>query len=347
MKIVGKKKLIKKNFQFRRPRGGPPPDPLAGIRAEIAILKKLDHPNVVKLVEVLEDTNEDDLILVFEYIKNGAIMGEITVENKFTETECQQHFIDLILGLEYLHSRKIVHRDIKPENLLLDNTNTLKIADFGVSEEWTDNDAMLKKSAGTPAFLAPETLNGTSFGGKAIDIWAAGVTLYCMIYGRVPFKGRTITDLHEKILTREVKFPEDIPISHDLKDLLTQLLDKNPETRIKIPQIRSHPWFVNTTRQIPSQEENCQGDIDVTDEDIKEALQEFQTPIHILVMIKNMAKKKSLRNPFVPGIDASLSPASSPRMNDNRLNKHKLFSNKTIPHISISADDDNEDITNT
>jgi serine/threonine protein kinase len=138
-----------------------------------------------------------------------------------------------------------------------------------------------------------------------------------------------------------------IPISHDLKDLLTQLLDKNPETRIKIPQIRSHPWFVNTTRQIPSQEENCQGDIDVTDEDIKEALQEFQTPIHILVMIKNMAKKKSLRNPFVPGIDSSLSPASSPRMNDNRLNKHKLFSNKTIPHISISADDDNEDITNT
>jgi [calcium/calmodulin-dependent protein kinase] kinase len=100
-----------------------------------------------------------------------------------------------------VHSRKIVHRDIKPENLLLDNTNTLKIADFGVSEEWTDNDAMLKKSAGTPAFLAPETLNGeshivttsnaiviilgTSFGGKAIDIWAAGVTLYCMIYGRV------------------------------------------------------------------------------------------------------------------------------------------------------------------
>ncbi|XP_019850913.1 PREDICTED: calcium/calmodulin-dependent protein kinase kinase 1-like [Amphimedon queenslandica] len=287
-------------------------------------------------------------------------MEDIDVDNAVSEDKAREYFIDLILGLEYLHSCKVVHRDIKPENLLLDDYDRIKIADFGVSENWSSEkqDADLRSSAGTPAFTAPETLDGVRsvFGGRALDVWAAGVTLYCLVYGRVPFVGRSIPELHEKIISQEIKFPDDITVSEELKDLLIRLLNKEPSGRITIPEIRKHKWFLNTTRYIPSPNENCAGsDLDPTEEDIADAVQEFQTPIHILVMIKKMAKKKSLRNPYGVSDSPSVSPCVSPRQhrrppsfeNEGRsdsisqVEKQKLFAAmKTIPTISISGEDD-------
>lgn len=351
MKIVGKRRLIKKRFPMRRPKPGggrgPMPDPLADIRKEIAILKKLDHPNVVKLVEVLDDPSEDDLVLVFEYIANGAVMPEITPENRISEERARDYFIDLILGLEYLHSQKVIHRDIKPENLLLDESDVLRIADFGVSEQWSSDasDAQLHKTAGTPAFAAPETLDTSHqvFGGKALDIWAAGVTLYCFIYGKVPFTARGIPELYEKIRTQEVKLLDFPEISYDLKDLLLRLLNQQPDDRITIPEIRRHPWFTNTSRPIPTTQKNCQCVINVSEEEIEEAVQKIRTPIHILVMLKRMAKQKSLRNPYPHGISnsPSVSPVVSPSR-ERRSSQQEKQSNfakmKSIPIISISSD---------
>ncbi|XP_061754313.1 calcium/calmodulin-dependent protein kinase kinase 1 isoform X3 [Nerophis ophidion] len=196
MKVVSKKKLMKQcGFPRRPPPRGPKAvqgeqpkflGPLERVYQEIAILKKLDHVNIVKLVEVLDDPAEDNLHMVFELMRNGPVM-EVPTENPLSEEQARLYLRDVILGIEYLHYQKIVHRDIKPSNLLLGDDGHVKIADFGVSNQFEGSDAMLSSTAGTPAFMAPETLSNKrkSFSGKALDVWAMGVTLYCFVFGKM------------------------------------------------------------------------------------------------------------------------------------------------------------------
>ncbi|KAG8456104.1 hypothetical protein GDO86_002051 [Hymenochirus boettgeri] len=196
MKVLSKKKLMRQaGFPRRPPPRGAKPVTDGGVQAmgpiervyqEIAILKKLDHPNVVKLVEVLDDPGEDHLYMVFELVKRGPVM-DIPTTNPLTEDQGRFYFQDLIKGIEYLHYQRIVHRDIKPSNLLLGEDGHIKIADFGVSNQFQGDDAFLSNTVGTPAFMAPETLTETRkiFSGKALDVWAMGVTLYCFVFGQV------------------------------------------------------------------------------------------------------------------------------------------------------------------
>ncbi|KAK9387775.1 kinase-like domain-containing protein [Lipomyces mesembrius] len=166
-------------------------DPLNLIRHEIAILKKLDHVNVANLYEVLDNPGGDSLYMVLEWCSKGVVM-KLDIDGQvepYDEEQCRLYFRDLTLGIEYLHSQGVVHRDIKPDNLLLTCDNVLKIVDFGVSEFFErDNDAM-SKQVGSPAFMAPE-LNAVprvDYSGRAADIWSMGVTLYCLVFGRLPF----------------------------------------------------------------------------------------------------------------------------------------------------------------
>ncbi|XP_015685244.1 calcium/calmodulin-dependent protein kinase kinase 1-like, partial [Protobothrops mucrosquamatus] len=108
------------------------------------------------------------------------------------------------------HYQKIIHRDIKPSNLLLGDDEHVKIADFGVSNQFEGSDAQLSSTAGTPAFMAPEAISdsGKSFSGKALDVWAMGITLFCFVYGKCPFIDEFILALHNKIKNKPVEFPE-------------------------------------------------------------------------------------------------------------------------------------------
>ncbi|NIG58200.1 calcium/calmodulin-dependent protein kinase kinase 1 [Pontoporia blainvillei] len=184
--------------------------PLERVYQEIAILKKLDHVNVVKLIEVLDDPAEDNLYLVFDLLRKGPVM-EVPCDKPFPEEQARLYLRDIILGLEYLHYQKIIHRDIKPSNLLLGDDGHVKIADFGVSNQFEGNDARLSSTAGTPAFMAPEAISesGQSFSGKALDVWATGVTLYCFVYGKCPFIDDFILALHRKIKNEAIVFPEE------------------------------------------------------------------------------------------------------------------------------------------
>ncbi|XP_072033965.1 calcium/calmodulin-dependent protein kinase kinase 2-like isoform X2 [Amphiura filiformis] len=265
MKILSKKKLIRRGGFAKRPppRGGKPSKapktPLDRVYQEIAILKKLDHPNIVNLVEVLDDVTEDHLYMVFELVEKGAVM-EVPTEDPLTEEQAWAYFRDMVLGIEYLHYQNVVHRDIKPSNLLLDETNHVKIADFGVSDRFEGIDALLSDTVGTPAFMAPETLleNSNKYGGRALDIWAMGITLYCFMFGQVPFQDDFILGLHAKIRNEQLTFPKNVEISEDLKDLILRTLEKDPETRIKLPEIKEHPWVSRDgTEPLPAEEEHC------------------------------------------------------------------------------------------
>ncbi|XP_053196416.1 calcium/calmodulin-dependent protein kinase kinase 2 [Scomber japonicus] len=309
MKVLSKKRLMRQAGFPRRPppRGaraapeGPPQPkgPLERVYQEIAILKKLDHPNVVKLVEVLDDPSEDHLYMVFELVKQGAVM-EVPTDKPFSEDQARFFFQDLLRGIEYLHYQRIIHRDVKPSNLLVGEDGHIKIADFGVSNQFEGADALLTSTVGTPAFLAPEALCETrkNFSGKALDVWAMGVTLYCFVFGVCPFMDERILALHQKIKTQPVELPEHADISDDLKDLLLKMLDKNPETRISIPQIKVHPWVTrHGAEPLPPEDDNCCMLIEVTEEEVENSVKHIPS-LATVILVRTMLRKRSFGNPF-------------------------------------------------
>ncbi|XP_056601530.1 calcium/calmodulin-dependent protein kinase kinase 1 isoform X1 [Triplophysa dalaica] len=308
MKVVSKKKLMKQyGFPRRPPPRGPKAaqgdqpkvlGPLERVYQEIAILKKLDHLNIVKLVEVLDDPAEDNLHMVFELMQKGPVM-EVPTDSPFSEDQARPYFIDIVLGIEYLHYQKIVHRDIKPSNLLLGDDGHVKIADFGVSNQFEGNDALLSSTAGTPAFMAPETLsdNRKNFSGKALDVWAMGVTLYCFVYGKCPFIDEYILALHNKIKSKHVEFPEIPAVGGGLKNLTLRMLDKNPDTRITIPEIKVDPWVTQDGADpLPLEEEHCTV-VEVTEEEVQNSVK-FIPSLSAVILVKAMLRKRSFGNPF-------------------------------------------------
>lgn len=204
-------------------------------------MKKLNHPNLVALIEVLDDPTEDSLYMVMEMCKKGVIMkvGLGEVSDPYDSESCRSWFRDLILGIEYLHAQGVVHRDIKPDNCLLTEDDVLKVVDFGVSEMFAKDAEMLTaKSAGSPAFLPPELciVGHGDVSGKAADIWSMGVTLYCLRYGRIPFEQTSLFELFEAIKTETPQCPGEE--DEDFKDLMSRILEKDPTKRIKMPELR-------------------------------------------------------------------------------------------------------------
>ena len=217
------------------------PDSIALIKEEIAIMKKLDHPNLVSLYEVLDDPTQDSLYMVMEMCKKGVVMrvGLDQRADPYPDDLCRYWFRDLILGIEYLHAQGVVHRDIKPDNCLITDDDVLKIVDFGVSEMFEkDSEMVTAKSAGSPAFMPPElcVAKHGDISGKAADIWSMGVTLYCLKYGRIPFNKSGIFEMYESIKT-------DIPdlsseSDEDFRDLMARILEKDASKRIRMQQLR-------------------------------------------------------------------------------------------------------------
>ncbi|KAK4959635.1 hypothetical protein LTR28_005190, partial [Elasticomyces elasticus] len=145
------------------------------IKEEIAIMKKLNHSNLVSLIEVLDDPEEDSLYMVLEMCKKGVVMkvGLEEVADPYDDECCRYWFRDMILGIEYLHEQGVIHRDIKPDNCLITEDDVLKIVDFGVSEMFEkQSDMATAKSAGSPAFQPPElcVVKHGQVSGRAADI---------------------------------------------------------------------------------------------------------------------------------------------------------------------------------
>jgi 5'-AMP-activated protein kinase catalytic alpha subunit len=146
-----------------------------------------------------------------------------------------------------------VHRDLKPENLLLDYDRGIKLVDFGLSNTYKQGE-LLKTACGSPCYAAPEMIAGKKYHGTNVDIWSCGVILFALICGYLPFEDPNTSQLYKKILNADFQLPKFV--SEDAKDLITKILNTDPEKRYKIEDIRKHPWF-----NLVKCEENFRGTI--------------------------------------------------------------------------------------
>lgn len=206
---------------------------------EIQLLRKLDHRNVVKLLEVFE--NESAIYLVMEYMDRGDLYTLLKGQKKgrLSEIQTKPLFFQILRGLEYIHSQGVLHRDIKLDNILLDQGMNLKICDFGISRTIVANHRMTEQS-GTPAFMAPEIIAGGGYEGFGSDVWSLGVVLYCLLTGTLPFRGNSAPELNQNIL--KGTFNHEIKVSEEAKLLLDRLLEIEPGKRITMKEIWAHPW---------------------------------------------------------------------------------------------------------
>lgn len=269
-------------------------DALFLIRQEIAIMKKLHHDNLVELIEVLDDPEEDSLWMVLQLCKKGAVMEIIVGQTvpPLEEEKARCCFRDLILGIEYLHAQGVCHRDLKPDNLLMTSDDVLKIVDFGVSDMFEKPEGgrmMTTKAAGTPAFMPPELCGKhEAVSGTAADIWSMGICLYCFRYGKVPYDQDNVLEMYEAIARDEVIIPADEdPV---FADLMKRILEKDPDKRISMCDLRKHPWVTRggTDPLLPT-EENCSDLIE--DPNPLELNHAFTRKIsHIVMVVKAINK---------------------------------------------------------
>ncbi|KAK9459063.1 kinase-like domain-containing protein [Lipomyces oligophaga] len=255
-------------------------NPIDFIRPEIAILKKLHHVNVADLVEVLDDPEGDSIYMVLEWCAHGVLM-KVSLDEPavpYSEEQCRLYFRDLILGIEYLHSQGVVHRDIKPDNLLLDEDDVLKIVDFGVSEMFErdrEEGDMVIRHAGSPAFIAPEqcAIPRVEYSGRAADIWSMGVTLYCLITGKLPFTGESQVEIYSSIELGDYS-PLPVGCSPSLQRLLKLLLEHDFRRRITMKELRNDDWVTAAGEdELLSYEENVSDGVSkVTGPDLAAAI---------------------------------------------------------------------------
>ena len=211
------------------------------IKLETKIMKRLSKSNnIVKIFETYE--TKKHICIVMEYICAGDLLSYIKKRNKLQEPVAKFIFKQIIMALKFIHENNIVHRDIKLDNILIDLDNNIKICDFGVSKIVEKGDIMLEQ-CGTPAYIAPEILLNKGYEGFAVDIWSAGVVLYAMLSGTVPFKGNDIKELHNSIITGN--YQQIKGISKEASHLLNSILEVEPEKRISIESILNHPWLID------------------------------------------------------------------------------------------------------
>ncbi|KAF9167659.1 hypothetical protein BGX20_011532 [Mortierella sp. AD010] len=209
-----------------------------GIEREIAIMKLINHPHVIRLYDVYETDKE--LFLVMEYVSGGELFEYLVNKGRLEETEALRFFQQIIVGLAFCHKRNICHRDLKPENLLLDDQRNVKIADFGMAS-LQKTGRLLETSCGSPHYASPEVVTGMKYDGSSSDIWSCGIILYALLTGHLPFDDENIRQLLGKVKAGKFYMPSDI--SADARDLITRMLTVDPKSRITMEGVMSHSWF--------------------------------------------------------------------------------------------------------
>ncbi|XP_044484237.1 CBL-interacting serine/threonine-protein kinase 1-like isoform X3 [Mangifera indica] len=214
------------------------------IKREIATLKLLKHPNVIRLHEVL--ASKSKIYMVLEYVTGGELFDRIASKRRLPEAEGRKLFQQLIDGISYCHNKGVFHRDLKLENILVDSNRNIKISDFGLSAlpQHFRDDGLLHTTCGSPNYVAPEVLANRGYDGATSDIWSCGIILYVILTGYLPFDDRNLAVLYQKkfqIFKGDTKIPE--WLSPGAQNMLRRILEPNPIKRITMSDIKADEWF--------------------------------------------------------------------------------------------------------
>ena len=215
---------------------------IENLRHEILIMRRVKHPNVVRLYEVL--SSHSKIYLVMELIECGELFEKLKLEGALCEEEARRIFQQIVAAVAFCGEHNIAHRDLKLENVLLDAYGRVKISDFGLSSLFSSEAhtaELMHTTCGTVNYAAPEIFSNQGYDGHLADIWSCGVILFALLMGRLPFEDEKVSKLIEKIVCAQYEEPE--YASREARDLLHRLLNPDPRTRITIGQLKEDPWF--------------------------------------------------------------------------------------------------------
>ncbi|XP_054380064.1 serine/threonine-protein kinase BRSK2 isoform X2 [Pongo abelii] len=212
---------------------------LMKVEREIAILKLIEHPHVLKLHDVYE--NKKYLYLVLEHVSGGELFDYLVKKGRLTPKEARKFFRQIISALDFCHSHSICHRDLKPENLLLDEKNNIRIADFGMASLQV-GDSLLETSCGSPHYACPEVIRGEKYDGRKADVWSCGVILFALLVGALPFDDDNLRQLLEKVKRGVFHMPHFIP--PDCQSLLRGMIEVDAARRLTLEHIQKHIWYI-------------------------------------------------------------------------------------------------------
>jgi len=213
---------------------------------EMEILKKVQHPNIISLKEIIDTKN--CLFIITELVTGGELFDKIVELGSYTESDASVLVSKMVSAIDYLHELGIVHRDLKPENLLLrDHTDIceVKIADFGLSKIVSPQLlSKMQTACGTPGYVAPEVLKAQGYE-EEVDMWSIGVITYILLCGFPPFYNEHLPDLFEQIMKAEYEFIPEYwsDVSEDAKDFIRKLLVVEPKERMTSKQALTHSWL--------------------------------------------------------------------------------------------------------
>uniref|UniRef100_A0A7S4DIL4 Serine/threonine-protein kinase PLK n=1 Tax=Lotharella globosa TaxID=91324 RepID=A0A7S4DIL4_9EUKA len=208
---------------------------------EIRLHRDLSHKHIVRFERFFED--DMNVYIVLELCHNQSLMEMVRRRRRLTDPEVKCYMWQLLLCLKYLHGLKIIHRDLKLSNLFLDKDMNLKLGDFGLTTKLANADERKRTICGTPNYIAPEILDARKGHSFEVDIWAIGVIMYTMLVGRPPFETSSIKATYKRIRSSAYKFPENVAISKDARDLIAVILRTNPEKRPTLDGIARHRFF--------------------------------------------------------------------------------------------------------
>ncbi|QDZ18555.1 aurora-like serine/threonine-protein kinase [Chloropicon primus] len=214
------------------------------LRREIEIQSHLRHPNILRLYGYFYD--ETRVYLILEFAAKGELYKELMKCKYFDEQRTATYISSLARALVYCHGKHVIHRDIKPENLLLGLHGELKIADFGWSVHAPNS--RRKTMCGTLDYLPPEMVEGRPHD-STVDVWSLGVLCYEFLFGIAPFEAAGHSETYKRILQVDLRFPSHHQVSDGAKDLIKKLLMKDPNQRMSLEKIFSHPWIVQNANK--------------------------------------------------------------------------------------------------
>lgn len=211
------------------------------VKREVCLLRLLSHPNIIKIHQVIQKPQRQGnyVAVVMQYASNGDLYSYVTKNGSVSEYLARKWMRQIVSALTYCQENCLVHRDIKPENILVDEGGNLMLIDFGFANLWSVHSKMTT-FCGSPYYAAPEVLTGAAYRGPEIDIWSLGVTFYVLLTATLPFLG---SDLSELRRAQHVPLARDGSVSNDAWELLTRMLQIDPNQRITVEEMHRHPWM--------------------------------------------------------------------------------------------------------